>query len=672
MARPADIAHDGKQAMSAETLVEDGDVIQGSERVRRQPIDTRIRLHFKKTQGLSTRSRANFGNTHMMAAHPGPVNMSVAKLVESGMTFVEARKTIARATREAHHHFIREGEQQLAKEMSFRDVNERAKNAHTLGTATITNKIERMHRRGREQQAREMLRLNEEEHIQQIQQQRKRTTGKTSARQHRKVEERGRSSPPGDVVSDGIKINLTATRGQCRAKNIASSSSSEQLPEVSASRSRATIPQDNAVLPREGPRSHDRRVLEKEEKQPMVKSGAKNVGGRAEDGREGRRGDDGDVGELRRLERARGRQKAGKSGESNDVAFVLRKLYTGGGLDAQQQAWQCMPSNLFNTLTLQLGTLSKINMPRNSLQLLISLRNPNFSCAHMRSVEDINLSGNKLRELPEDAQRLTSLKTLRLDNNKLSGLPDGLLTLTSLTCLSLRHNNFSNLPYRFGDLHRLHKLDLGENMLKTLPPTMGLLTSLKHLKLDSNNMPHLAMPPPLKISSGKDQSTSWVKRWNRDKKREMWVNDTTGEISDADPTSASVDRSSNASAASTLSGLNVGTFEYNRRRNELASRGKKQENTPWEAALNVSTGKVYYMNNINFSKVQTMPACMNRLGEMSQLLSLKLSQNKLRSLPSSICSCRNLEVLEANDNYLEKLPAKLGDMKQLKYLRQKT
>ena len=44
-----------------------------------------------------------------------------------------------------------EGERQLAKEMSFRDVNERANNAHTLGTATLTNKIERMHRRGREQ-----------------------------------------------------------------------------------------------------------------------------------------------------------------------------------------------------------------------------------------------------------------------------------------------------------------------------------------------------------------------------------------------------------------------------------------------------------------------------------------------------------------------------------------
>lgn len=36
----------------------------------------------------------------------------------------------------------------------------------------------------------------------------------------------------------------------------------------------------------------------------------------------------------------------------------------------------------------------------------------------------------------------------------------------------------------------------------------------------------------------------------------------------------------------------------------------------------------------------------------------------------SICSCVFMETLEVNDNYLEKLPAKLGDMKRLKNLRQ--
>lgn len=56
-----------------------------------------------------------------------------------------------------------------------------------------------------------------------------------------------------------------------------------------------------------------------------------------------------------------GKDAKGKAEQlTNDVAFVLRKLYTGGGLDAQQQGWKNLPMNLFNTLTLQMGTLSKV------------------------------------------------------------------------------------------------------------------------------------------------------------------------------------------------------------------------------------------------------------------------------------------------------------------------
>ena len=55
---------------------------------------------------------------------------------------------------EAHQKFVREGELELEKEMSLICVQEKARNAHTFGTATLTNKVERMHRRVREQQVR--------------------------------------------------------------------------------------------------------------------------------------------------------------------------------------------------------------------------------------------------------------------------------------------------------------------------------------------------------------------------------------------------------------------------------------------------------------------------------------------------------------------------------------
>ncbi|CAM9849649.1 unnamed protein product [Choristocarpus tenellus] len=49
-------------------------------------------------------------------------------------------------------------------------------------------------------------------------------------------------------------------------------------------------------------------------------------------------------------------------------------------------------------------------MPRNELEVLISLKNPSFSCMHMQSVTDVNLSENKLSGLPVEIHRLTSLR----------------------------------------------------------------------------------------------------------------------------------------------------------------------------------------------------------------------------------------------------------------------
>lgn len=53
IAGSADVVNDGRSAVLAPTSsagAGDADVVDGSERVRIKPIDTRIRLHFKQTQ----------------------------------------------------------------------------------------------------------------------------------------------------------------------------------------------------------------------------------------------------------------------------------------------------------------------------------------------------------------------------------------------------------------------------------------------------------------------------------------------------------------------------------------------------------------------------------------------------------------------------------------------
>ncbi|CAM9310163.1 unnamed protein product, partial [Choristocarpus tenellus] len=254
-------------------------------------------------------------------------------------------------------------------------------------------------------------------------------------------------------------------------------------------------------------------------------------------------------------------------------------------------------------------------------------------------------------------------RSLRLNNNYLSSLPDGLLKLTSLHTLSLRHNIFSALPYRFGDLRCLEKLDLGENTLKTLPATMLLLTNLKYLRLEGNNMPHLALPPLLRTSDSKDDHSNWKRQWLKEKKKEVWVNQLTGEMIEADPTKL---ERNDGGLPPASEDLEEGTYWYNQNRSRLATKGIFE----WEPVLDASTGKVHYTNNVS-----RMPDCMDQLGAMTSLVTLKLNQNKLRAMylslaaTVSICQCDHMELLEVNDNYLEYLPMAFGNMRSLRTVR---
>lgn len=131
---------------------------------------------------------------------------------------------------------------------------------------------------------------------------------------------------------------------------------------VSSKRSDAQeFPTGGGAQPRVCQRSS---VDGRQQKKSYVFNGADREMRTAETGRNGQGGGEeregGGGGDERESETGRRKESVAGGRVTNDVAFVLRKLYTGGGLDAQQQGWDRMPTDLFNTLTLQLGTLSKV------------------------------------------------------------------------------------------------------------------------------------------------------------------------------------------------------------------------------------------------------------------------------------------------------------------------
>lgn len=104
------------------------------------------------------------------------------------------------------------------------------------------------------------------------------------------------------------------------------------------------------------------------------------------------------------------------------------------------------------------------------------------------SLTEINLTGNKLENLPDGIGQLLELEILSLSQNALKRLPKSIGNLKSLKDLDLEENNLENLPVEIGNLTNLRKLMLSYNQLMTIPYTIGKLTLLTHLHLCDNNI----------------------------------------------------------------------------------------------------------------------------------------------------------------------------------------
>ncbi|MBA1205236.1 protein kinase [Pseudomonas capeferrum] len=129
------------------------------------------------------------------------------------------------------------------------------------------------------------------------------------------------------------------------------------------------------------------------------------------------------------------------------------------------------------------------------------------------SLEMLDLSGNALRDLPEDLGRLKRLKVLFCSQNRFTHLPHGVGTCPaletvgfksnritqvdaqalppSLRALILTDNALQGVPEALGDCHQLQKLMLAGNQLSALPARLAHCERLELLRIASNRLVEL-------------------------------------------------------------------------------------------------------------------------------------------------------------------------------------
>jgi len=154
-----------------------------------------------------------------------------------------------------------------------------------------------------------------------------------------------------------------------------------------------------------------------------------------------------------------------------------------------------------------LKNLVSLKLHSNNLKILPS------EITELPKLKFLDISNNGIAELsPEIMGSLTNLSELNLAGNKIKNLPSVIENLVNLTVFDLSDNELDNLPAEIGSLKNLRRLNLGnkqygtsmaerftqefssKNNITTLPPEIRNLEKLEELNLIGNPLP---IPPEI-------------------------------------------------------------------------------------------------------------------------------------------------------------------------------
>ena len=189
--------------------------------------------------------------------------------------------------------------------------------------------------------------------------------------------------------------------------------------------------------------------------------------------------------------------------------------------------------NASRTGVFQLKGSNIVDFPKELVNIKDNIRSLDLSANKLKQIPDVlgsfanikhlNLGDNKLGTIPSSLGQLSRLETLVLKNNLLVTLPRTLESLANLRTIDLSGNLFSSIPVQILGLKRLEMLDLSRNKITEIPDAIaGLQASelnlnqnqiskipesiassprLKVLRLDENCLPLAGIPKPLLTDS---------------------------------------------------------------------------------------------------------------------------------------------------------------------------
>ncbi|XP_063063083.1 protein scribble homolog isoform X4 [Engraulis encrasicolus] len=272
-------------------------------------------------------------------------------------------------------------------------------------------------------------------------------------------------------------------------------------------------------------------------------------------------------------------------------------------LDANQL--KELPKPFFRLLNLR-----KLGLSDNEIQRLPP------EVANFMQLVELDISRNDIPDIPESIKFCKALEIADFSGNPLSSLPDGFTQLRGLAHLALNDVSLQTLPNDIGNLANLVTLELRDNLLKSLPTSLSFLVKLEQLDLGSNVLE--VLPDTLGALPNL---------------RELWL-----------------DRNQLTSLPPELGNL--------RRLVCLDVSQNRLEELPSELSGLLALTDLLLSQNM----LELIP---DSIGSLKQLSILKVDQNRLLRLTDSLGECENLTELMLTENLLQSLPRSLGKLKKL-------
>ncbi|XP_052234956.1 protein scribble homolog isoform X4 [Dreissena polymorpha] len=314
-----------------------------------------------------------------------------------------------------------------------------------------------------------------------------------------------------------------------------------------------------------------------------------------------------------------------------------------------------LPKNFFRLVQLRTVTLSDneiSKLPQDIAQLV--------------NMVELDISRNDIGEIPENIKFCKNLQVLDISSNPLVvPLPAGITQLRNLTRLGLNDVSLSYLPKDIGSLTNLTHLELRENMLNQLPPSVSFLIKLESLDLGSNEIDELSEC----VGSLPNLQELWLDCndlqvlppivGNLKKLTQLDVSENVLEFI-PEEISGLTNLTDLCLSQNNLERLPEGI-------GQLKKLGILKVDSNRLIELTSQIGNCENLEELILTE-NLLSELPNTIGELRKMTNFNVDRNRLTEIPVEIGKCKKLDILSMRDNLLLRLPQELGYLKELHVL----